>query len=280
MIKSQLRKDTTTLTETVFRVETHFHLARFYLSSPDAYIYCILLFLFWQALQKAWSNSWGNQWKFDSSHRKPWREFQGIKCGARHSKIAFLICGTDLSNALQMQPDYSKWRYFMGKDWNLEQNKAMNLLGSTSVSWVMTRSLDSALTCTWISFTGANMEWEKKGTRLGSQSTKCGLPCEVVWEPKGKQWLGCGFEWSECKLLPLWSSQHEVSKPQRKKSSNSLIFHSCSEKKIMRFDWTDCLVRGWLLLRNMGQPLRHFLWRLKTGIQPCWVDLILCLRLL
>lgn len=46
MIKSQLRKGTTTLTETVFRVEPYFHLARFYLSPPDAHIYCILLFCF------------------------------------------------------------------------------------------------------------------------------------------------------------------------------------------------------------------------------------------
>lgn len=184
MIKSQLRKGTTTLTETVFRVEPYFHLARFYLSPPDACIYCILLFLFWQALQKTWSNSWGNQWKFDSSHRKPWREFQEIKCGARHSKIAFLIRGTDLSNGLQMQSGYPKWRYFMGKAWNLEQNKAVNLLGSTSVSWVMTRSLDSALTWVWISFTGANLEWDKKGTRLECQSTNCGLP---LWGSLGTQ---------------------------------------------------------------------------------------------
>lgn len=63
-----------------------------------------------------------------------------------------------------MQSDYPKWRYFMGKAWNLEQNKAVNLLGSTNVSWVVTRSLDSAPTNAWISFTGANMEWDKKGT--------------------------------------------------------------------------------------------------------------------
>lgn len=145
-------------------------------------------FLFWQAPQKAWSNSWGNQWKFDLSHRKPWREFQEIKCGARHSKIAFLICVTDLSNGLQMQSDYPKWRYFMGKAWNLEQNKAVNLLGSTSVSWVMTRILDSALTCVWISFTGANMEWDKKGTRLESQPTT--YPCEIFGNSKENNDLG------------------------------------------------------------------------------------------
>lgn len=237
-------------------------------------------FLFWQALQKTWSNSWGNQWKFDSSHRNPWREFQEIKCGARHSKIAFLICVTDLSNGLQMQSDYPKWRYFMGKAWNLEQNKALNLLGSTSVSWVMRRSLDSALTWVWISFTGATWNEIRKGPGWRANPPTMDCPCEAVWELKGKQWLGCGFEWSQCKLLLLWSFQHEVSKTQRKKSTNCLIFHSCWEKKIMKFDWTGCLARGWLLLRNMAQPLRHCLWRLKTGIQSCWVDLILYLRLL
>lgn len=116
------------------------------------------------------------------------------------------------------------------------------------------------------------------GWRANPPTVDC--PCEAIWELKGKQWLGCGFEWSQCKLLPLWSFQHEVSKTQRKKSTNCLIFHSCWEKKIMKFDWTGCLARGWLLLRNMGQPLRHCLWRPKTGIQSCWVDLILYLRLL
>lgn len=61
------------------------------------------------------------------------------------------------------------------------RKKTVNLLGSMIASWAMKRSLDSALTCIWISpHSRKQTEWDKKGTRLGSQSTT--YHCKVVWD--------------------------------------------------------------------------------------------------